>query len=409
MRASRAWLLNVLLATNSLFAQEPSVTPPTSTLTRAVLAGIVIKEPGSEPMKKAVVELIAENQSEAENYTSLSNIDGSFRIENIIPGRYRLFVERTGYQEVSNRHLRADGRVVALAPGQDLKDIVIHLQAAAVVEGRVTDEDGDPMPEAQVAILHQKFLAGRSRWEQVAAERTNDLGEYRIPGLPAGNYFVSVTPPPDFRSLIEAAGNSPSLSTWNAPSASEKPAATAYQTTYYPGTRDRGQATPIHLRAGDDFPANFSLTPGPSVTIRGSVANLPPGASASVTLQSKDFNLMLNGAEMHKDGSFEIRDVAPGAYTIVATVDNASGHWVARQAVQLATTNVDGLRLTPQLGGEIHGHLRIDAAGDSGNAKLDLSQIFLLLRSAADEDALDALAVGEGFSPLAQVSADGRV
>jgi len=46
--------------------------------------------------------------------------------------------------------------------------------------------------------------------------------------------------------------------------ASEKPTPEAYQTTYYPGTRDRGQAMFIHLHPGDDFPVNFSLTPGPS-------------------------------------------------------------------------------------------------------------------------------------------------
>src|SRR5208282_2243646 len=106
----------------------------------------------------------------------------------------------------------------------------------------------------------QTFVAGRSHWEQVGAERTNDLGEYRIPGLAAGSYFVSVTPPPDFRSLIEA--NAPAATPHNGP-ATDKPAPVAYQTTYYPGTRDRGQAAPIQLHAGDDFPVNFSLTPSP--------------------------------------------------------------------------------------------------------------------------------------------------
>ena len=75
---------------------------------------------------------------------------------------------------------------------------------------------------------------------------------------------------------------------------SEKPA-TAYQVAYYPGTRDRGQAAPISLHPGDDFPVNFSLTPSPSLTIRGSVVNLPAGAVATIRLQSKDFGLTWNG------------------------------------------------------------------------------------------------------------------
>jgi hypothetical protein len=127
---------------------------------------MVTKEPGSDVVKKALIELIAESQSEGGNYTALTGADGGFRIENIAPGRYRLLVERPGYQEVDKRHRRSEGRVLTLTAGQELKDLIIHLQAAAVVEGRVTDEDGDPLPEAQVAVLRQTFLAGRSHWEQ---------------------------------------------------------------------------------------------------------------------------------------------------------------------------------------------------------------------------------------------------
>src|SRR5580700_6328023 len=323
MKVLPASLLSlIVVAAATLSAQSaPSSAQPSSSA-RATLNGIVTKDPGSEPVKKALIELIAESQSDGGNYTALSGVDGGFRIENIVPGRYRLFVERTGFQEVDKHQRRTEGRVLTLSAGQELKDIVIRLQAAAVVEGRVTDEDGDPMPDAQVAVLHQSFVSGRSHWEQVGAERTNDLGEYRISNAAAGNYFVSVTPPPDFRTLIETSGNPTSTVSGNA--APEKPAPVSYQTTYFPGTRDRGQAAPIQFHAGDDFPVNVSLTPGPSLIIRGSVVNLPPGSTAAIMLQSKDFNLMLNGAEMHKDGSFEIRDVSPGAYTILATVDNVA-------------------------------------------------------------------------------------
>jgi hypothetical protein len=396
MKLAHACLLTVLLAVVALAAQTQPATPATL----AIISGTVTKDPGSEPLKKALIELIAESQNEGGNYTALTGPDGSFRIENIVPGRYSLFVERTGFQEISGQHRRTEGRVLTLSAGQELKDLVIRLQAAAVVEGRVTDEDGDPMPEAQVAILRQTFVAGRSHWEQAGADRTNDLGQYRIAGLAAGAYFVSVTPPPDFRSLIETNGNAP-----HSASPSDKPAPAAYQTTYYPGTRDRGQASSIQLHAGDEFPANFSLTPSPSLTIRGAVVNLPPGSTAAIMLQSRDFNLVLNGAEMHKDGSFEIRDVSPGAYTIFATVDNVAVPMMARQALQLTSANVEGVRLAPQAGGSIHGRLRMEV---SGGARPDPSQMFLLLHSAEDDDdAVGTITLGEGFPTLAHVNADG--
>jgi Carboxypeptidase regulatory-like domain len=402
--AGLLWLVVAAAASLSAQTSTPSAAQ-SSTPARAAVAGLVTKDPGSEPVKKALIELIAESQSDGGNYTALTGVDGGFRIENILPGRYHLFVERSGFQEVDKHQRRSEGRVLTLAAGQELKDLVIRLQAAAVVEGRVTDEDGDPMAEAQVTILRQTFVAGRSHWEQVGAERTNDLGDYRIAGLAAGNYFISVAPPPDFRNLIETTGNAVALRSGAGAAGSEKPAPAAYQTTYYPGTRDRGQAEPVQLHAGDDFPANFSLTPSPTLIIRGSVVDLPPGTTAAIMLQSKDFSLVLNGAEMHKDGSFEIRDVSPGAYTIFATVDNAPVPMLARQSLQITSANVDGLQLTPQSGGSVRGRLRVEAGNVS---RPDPAQMFLQLRSAdGDDDALGGVSIGEGSPTLAHVNADG--
>jgi Carboxypeptidase regulatory-like domain len=367
-----------------------------------VLAGIVTKDPGGEPVKKALIELIAENQSQGGDYTAMTGADGAFRIENILPGRYHLFAERTGYLEVDKHHARTDGRVVTLAAGHEIKDLLIRLRAAAVVQGRVTDEDGDPLPNAQVSVLRQTYISGRSQWEQAGAERTNDLGEYRVAGLAAGNYYVSVSPAPDFKSLIEASSNMTESSA--GVSTSDKTAATSYQTTYYPGTRDRGQAAPIALHAGDEFPVNFSLTPGPSLTIRGSVTNLPPRTSAAIMLQSRDFNLMMNGAEMRSDGSFTIRDVAPGAYTITATVENGSVPMMARQPIQVTSDNVEGLRLSPQAGAWIRGRLRFE---NKGGGRFDASHVFLALHSADPEDEAVSLFALGGSSSLTTVNGDG--
>jgi hypothetical protein len=403
MKSGHAYLLLLLMGSNAItpcYSASPAAIENPAT---AVLDGIVTKDPGGEPVKKALIELIAENQGEDGNYTAITGSDGTFHIEGILPGRYRLFAERTGLLEVDKHHPRTDGRVLTLHAGQELKDVLIRLQAAAVVEGRVTDEDGDPLPEAQVAVLRQTYVSGRSHWEQAGAERTNDLGEYRIAGLPAGNYYVSVTPPPNFKSLIEAAGSAASDGRGAAGAALDKPV-TSYMTTYYPGTRDRGQAAAIQLHAGDDFPANFSLSPSPGVTIRGSVVNLPRGASATVMLQSRDFSLTLNGAEIRKDGSFEIRDVSPGAYTVVATVSDAAEPMTARQTLQVTGDNVEGLRLAPQVGAWIHGRLRLESRGAIG--RLAPSQVFLSLLSADGNDE-GAVSFGEGFTPLTHVGADG--
>jgi hypothetical protein len=412
MKLTCASLLGLLLGAGPILAQTTTTENPSASIqathdsSMATVAGIITKEPGGEPVKKALVELIAENQAASGNHTALTDADGRFYIDNIAPGRYRLFAERTGYLEVDKRRPHSDGRLLTLRARQELKDVLIRLQAAAVVEGRVTDEDGDPLSEAQVAVLRQTFASGRRHWEQAGGERTNDLGEYRIANLPAGSYYISVTPPLDFKSLIEAA-NAPASDPRNAASASpERPVPTSYMTTYYPGTKDRSQAAPIDLHPGDDFPVNFSLTLSPSVLIRGSITNLAPDASALVMLQSKDLNFAQSAAEVKKNGSFEIRDVSPGTYTLMATLTDSKGTRLARQMVQVGSANIDGLRLAPQSGCWVHGYLRLETKNRTG--EFTPSKVFLSLLSAdGDDEVSSAMPIGEGFTPLAHVNADG--
>jgi hypothetical protein len=419
MRIFPLALAVMLQCTVALLADAQSIGASASAQTSAgaLVEGLVIKDSGSEPVKKALIELIAENQATGGDYTAITGADGTFRISGILPGRYRLIAERTGFVEMEKHHPRSSGRLLTLTAGQELKDVVIRLQATSAIDGRVTDEDGDALADAQVAVLRRTFARGRSHWEQIGAERTNDLGEYRIAGLPAGQYYISVTPPPDFKSLIEAASNAPAVEPkeqaggQECPPRShfgaERPAITSYITTYYPGVKDRAQAATVQLREGEDFPANFSLTPSPSVTIHGSIGRVAPGASAAVGMRASDFNSALNGAEVHKDGSFEIRDVSPGTYTLLATVTGtASQTLLARQTIEVGQEDITELHLTPQPGGEIRGRLRLE--NDGLAAKSDFSQFFLVLRPAdGDEDVASAFALGDSYSDSAPVASDG--
>jgi carboxypeptidase family protein len=332
--------------------RAPAQSPALSTeKPKASLEGSVVKEPGGEPLKKAILELIGENQEQSANYTATSDQDGKFKITGIEAGRYHLFVERTGYLAVDDKQRQSSGIVLSFEAGQEIKDQVLRMRSAAIITGRVVDEDGDPMPEVMIAVLRRKRSSGRMKFEPSGSSQTNDLGEFRIGGLFPGKYYVSVTPLPNFQSLTPASKNTGDAA---APAAD-----LSYVPTFYPSTIDRAQAAPIELHAGDDMPVDFSLMRVHTARIRGTVEGLLPGARGAVMLRGKDSNSILNAAEIGKDGKFEIPHVAPGLYVVIAATSVLDDMpKLVQRTVDVGEANIDDLRLTPQPLSDIRGQIR---------------------------------------------------
>jgi hypothetical protein len=381
----------VLALSASMAAQSANGTKEPG---KASLQGSVVKEPSGEPLKKAIVELIAENQEAGANYTATSDQDGHFKIAGVQPGRYRMFVERPGFIEVDQKRRRSHGVALSFEGGQELKDQTLHMLLAAILTGGVLDEDGDPMVDAEVRIFRRKFPSRLLKLEPLGGGQTNDLGEFRIGGLLAGKYYVSASPSPNFQSLVPIQKGADE-------------ADTAYVTTYYPNTVDPEQAAAIELHPGDETPVDFSLVRTHTVRIRGSVSGLAPGAQAVVMLRARDSNAMFMGSEADKEGKFEIPHVAPGAYTIIATTVMADSPQSAPRNIEVTDANIDGLTLAPLAGGTIRGRIHFD-----GKAKLDPSRLFVAVRHIDGEDEFSDVVqfASDGVGalpPLGQVKPDG--
>ena len=265
-----------------------------------------------------------------------------------------------------------------------MRDIVLRVLPAAVITGRVLDEDGDPMPNVEVSLLSYSYTSCRRKLETQRSERTNDLGEYRIGGLLSGKYFVAASPAPDYTSSVvkedsEAAG---------------KPQ-TSYVTTYFPGVTDRALAAAVELHPGEEVPVSFSLAPTPTYHVRGTVVNFAAGphsseAKAMVMLRPKGFDMVFNAAEVDKDGNFEIQGVAAGSYT--AWLMTATGETTGTpQPVEVTNSNIDNLRLVPVPGGHIRGQLLVE-----GNRNLDLSSFTVYLHTLDPEGYTGAIGSDAG-------------
>jgi protocatechuate 3,4-dioxygenase beta subunit len=371
MKSALATCLLLLAAMGSIAQSDSAPVSSTSEDKTSSIEGIVVKDPGEQPLKKATVEVVPEDEGAA-NYTAISDAEGHFRISAVQPGRYRIFVERTGFIEVDKSGRRLAGTALSIEAGHSTKDLELHMLTAAILTGRVVDEDGDPMANVEISVLRYGYSSGRRELEQERSERTNDLGEFRIPGLLAGRYFVSASPAPDFSTVVASKPRAQD------PDKTE----TGYVTTYYPGANDLSQAVPLELHPGDEVPIDFTLVRTRTFRVRGSVANLASSRALDsfnqgvVMLHPKEFNNeVFSAAEVDKNGNFEIRGIAPGAYTITLMRRDGETAQVSHQELVVANSDVNHVRLVPMQDSQIRGQLRIE-----NGAQADLTSLAVILR-----------------------------
>ncbi|HKS73328.1 MAG TPA: carboxypeptidase regulatory-like domain-containing protein [Terriglobales bacterium] len=384
----KIWSLALVVVSCTALAQTPA---PKEAL--SVLEGRVVKDPGSLPVKKAEVTLITEGDEERTTYSAITDVEGHFRIEGIRAGRYRAFVERTGMVEVGKRGHRSPGTALTFASGKDVTGIVLHLLPAAVVVGKVLDEDGDPMARVDVSVLRYGYVLGRRKTETAGSATTNDLGEYRVPDLLPGRYMVVVSPTPDFSQEALAPRQ-------NASTKQES----CYVTTYYPGTTDRGQAASLDLRAGEETSVNFDLVRVPTYHVRGSVAGSLSLRSSELVIRGNEQDTEFIAAQIDKDGRFEISHLAPGSYTLFVVGGNPDAPLIAQQSIEVTNADLEDVRIVALGSSRVRGSVRVE-----GVRKVDQSSLLVFLQP-SDREQVSHFFAGSDLSVnpmLTKVKADG--
>lgn len=223
-------LLIVVSLASALF-QSPAGAGGTS------LSGVVVAEDGRTPLPGVEVTLIAvdERPLRGSAYKAVTDADGRYRLERLQAGRYHVTVQKAGYARLDAPEIPE----VFLSAGVTREPLNFTLQKGAVIVGRVLDDDGDPVLDAQVIALrrppaHLSDVARRSQLPFLPAGQmasTNDLGEFRIFGLPPHDeYFVNAVPPPDFGRVSTAS--------------------TVLIPAFFPGAPDSIAAQPVAVGAG---------------------------------------------------------------------------------------------------------------------------------------------------------------
>ncbi len=336
--------------------------------------GYVRNSSTGEPLAKANVTFAAGGgRSQQQPLGAATDSTGKFMIRGIEPGQYRISVGRNGYvrSEQSGRRAISPGPGLTLSTGQKITNIEVRLTPHGVVTGRIHDSDGEPVVRANVQLLRYHFnQQGQRELMQMNGGQTNDLGEYRIFGVPPGKYFVSVV-----------TGDGPFWPGGNvvgdAASGIESPVA-----TYYPGAADAAQATSIEVPMGGsvqgiDIRVLKARTYQVSGVVVGAPAGRRQGMVALIPTSGSDGTMQIARPTMgswRPDGKFTVRGVAPGAYTIMANSFDNDQRMQGTGEVQVGDRNVDNAQVVMQPSFELGGLVRLEGEGaaEFNNANLSL-------------------------------------
>jgi len=323
---------------------------------RASVEGTVVDAVTGEPVRKAQVVLSP--------YLNLGNVvlqtdgAGQFGVEGLLPGPYTVHVSALGYV----KRWRAARPVL----GRKAKktDVVIRLTRQGVISGRVLDEDGDPVPSVHVAVIPVR-QRGRNQESRPNEEgTTNDLGEYRIAGLPPGSYLL--------KTKFSAEGVGSEASPVLAPARLKAPVP-----TFFPSTEDVAAAQTIRVKPASDIRgADIRLRYLASVNVSGHVEHgAAKNANRRIVLSRARARYGYGddgSVELKDNGDFHFENVLPGEYWLMGVFghfnDAPENTYVLRHRLTVGNSDVTGLRLTASLPPKITGRVKVEGPAKEGGS-----------------------------------------
>jgi hypothetical protein len=377
------------------------------------MQGIVLRAGSREPVSKAYVELSSAGGN-SRTFAATTSEDGRFVIRNAPPGHYELIVHRIGYvtAKYGQRRTAGPGELITLENGRPFQDLTIVMTPTAAISGRIYDGFGEPVIGAKVRAIKSVYQQGTGTLTEIQSTVTDDLGEYRLFWLPPGRYFVSATgpdPATDINTVFnESRGDfsyrSSNLLSTNlllnypdpvapipqphvAPQASE-----VYVPVYFPTTIDRRGALPIDLQAGAEFSGvDITVQRLHAHRIRGTIVDAVTGEVLrernTQILRSHNPPMYIEpetppyssdsypsfGLLDRRTGVFEMRDVVPGNYYLIAQSGERSG----RVAVEVRDADLEDVVVSVARRFNLRGHVTIEgrspATDDPVLAKLKIS------------------------------------
>jgi len=298
---------------------------------------------------------------------------------NVAAGRYYLIPLAAAYYAPSDDREVESGKPVTLMMGENIEGIDLKLIPGGVITGRVTTAGGYPviglaislvLIESRVPQLGHIARARESRFV------TDDRGVYRVYGLPAGRYIVSV------RSYARAQGIE----------------------TFHPNVTERSQASPIEVMAGKvvenidiKLPPITNAYEASGRVVDEATGQPIPNIKVNCMGVGKSGGYHRSAPSVNERGEFNFSDLAPGHYAVIVPMYSLSEYYSDQLDFEVVDQDVFGLEIKARRAASLSGTIIIKDAGNPAILS-DLSHLEVGVSKV----------VGGGFTVIVQAGADGR-
>jgi Carboxypeptidase regulatory-like domain len=222
-----------------------------------VIAGVVVSGASGQPIEGADVTL-RESGSMNPVAQIMTDAQGRFSFADLADGRFRLSAAHRGYLEWS--YEEHGGMATAIVTGENLDTtgIVFPLPPLASIYGAVTEDSGDPVPNAQLLLFRQNPIDPDEK-QNAGARGADETGNFEFSRLAPGVYYLCAYGIPWYRSRLHITGDGQQRS----------PLDVAYPVNCFPDADPAG-AEPITVGPGDRLETNIVLhaVPAMHVTIQ---------------------------------------------------------------------------------------------------------------------------------------------
>jgi hypothetical protein len=345
------------------------------------IAGRILTADTGRPVKRARVTVSGGGRG---GRTTTTDDQGRYHVTELAAGNYNVSASKNGFVDAvyGQRRPQQPGTPVTLADTQAAAGVDLRLTRGGVITGIVHDEDGEALPRALVTVQRYQYIQGQRQLTPAGADQTDDRGQYRVFGLPPGEYYVSASTQGLGellgRGLQQLAAGIGALGgrgggRVGAPlgplTGSDEPEPTGYAPTYYPGVVSAPEAGRVMVGPGQEAGGiDFQIQLVPLATVSGIVAGAEEVVPVMLMAEDAGGRGPLGGPTLtgrsQADGTFTISNVPPGKYVAIARSPGRSNDpKTAMQSIVVNGQNLGGVALSLQPGVTLSGNITVESSG----------------------------------------------